>query len=424
MKRNKLMTSAVLATSLCLTACTMTQGNNPDVEPIVIRTPDVIEVPTDEPTTEPTAEPTESPEEVEKEWYMSKSLSYDADGTLDYITEYDENGRILKQERHGSDGIEFYYEFAYDENGKRIMDVTYDAERNMINKYEWPMDEKGRRMPFHYEYYNDGALFQWNEFEWDENDPYKLIVSSYVDGEKNESKEFEYDDTGMVKGYYYNIDGNMYEEIEYYKNGNTKKETFYSGTGSSEITSIFEYDEKNRTTKTEYYEPKGVIKNATYTEYVTEEGVEKAKTVTDNGENEIWYDENQNVIMRKDWNADGEITSWNEYEYDDDGYLCHEEIYNPEDETHTVYCDTVETEPGKKVLYYYASDNSVKEYIEHEYNENGEVTKVSDWKPTDGEMGAVYSYIYGYDENGNRCTMDYYSYDEFIYHEEYEYSLK
>jgi hypothetical protein len=78
------------------------------------------------------------------------------DGKLTYSTiyEYNDLRQLVRQTEAPVNGVEYYYEYSYDEFGRRVSAVSYYGDAVRDNMYYW-YDDEGKQ---HQYYYENGAL--------------------------------------------------------------------------------------------------------------------------------------------------------------------------------------------------------------------------------------------------------------------------
>jgi hypothetical protein len=78
------------------------------------------------------------------------------DSKLTYSTiyEYNDLRQLVRQTESPVNGIEYYYEYSYDEFGRRTSAVSYYDDTVRDNMYYW-YDDEGKQ---HQYYYENGAL--------------------------------------------------------------------------------------------------------------------------------------------------------------------------------------------------------------------------------------------------------------------------
>ena len=267
-------------------------------------------------TVSTTVMPDGSLQEFDKDGKLIKHTLYRDDGSLDCILEYDENSNLIKDVHYDEKGQGLWYsEYKYDKSGNRIENL----------------------------YYSDGQL-RW-------------------------SQKYEYDESGKcIKGMQYDADGNLenYSLPEYNDKGKILKWQTYEKDNTPTDFIIYEYDENGTQASKKFYSANGrVVRSEIYIDGVYD------RYITYNYENNRLfgvseYDKNNNLIRYYSYG----------YSYDSTGAL-------------TGY-SVDELEPIEKSPYYtfkhiktsqYDADGNLTEYKVFEYDENGIVKKTTRYNP-------------------------------------------
>lgn len=413
-KRYYSMTFFIMA-MLCLAACTVTEVDNPTVEPLTIQSPEAIETPTDdsvsiptaEPTVKPTVEQTEDPEEdKETEWYLDKKTKYNNAGEIDYEYQYDENKHLILEAYYINNEMSDQTVYEYQDD-LRIRSTKTNSQGQVLSIKETNIDEKGRILPTRYEEYLDnGSLLEWNQIEKDETDPNKFIETAfYASGKFDYRKEYIYNENNnLIKESEYDVSGKLKNETEYWDNGKRKSFANYYdeqfGFGDSQF---YEYDEDENCVRSVDKDEAGNITGWSEKEYVYEDGLKKEFSKMDYGASETWFDSQGRIVFDKIYDVDGNVERWSRSEYDEYGFG-HTISINPEDGSELTSIDSYEDEDGNRVTVMYDNNGDVTEYCKIEFDECGRVICKS--RGTD-ENDIFYRTRYTYDEYGNViCEYD------------------
>lgn len=211
-----------------------------------------------------------------------RSESYDSDGNLSSVYEYNRNGETTKSENYRNGKLWSAEENEYDESGNLIKSSSYDADRKFTSYSVYGYNESGKRIKIS-KCDGSGTLTEYTEIKRDG----KYVLSETV----------------------YDADGNKTEYTEYLENTpdyNTYSRTKrYERYENGKLAELREYNEDGRMTKLISYDGEGNKK--LYEEYVTlkvkHNGYEG--TTTDTKTREIYND--------------GKLEHRTEYEYDENG---------------------------------------------------------------------------------------------------------
>lgn len=318
-----------------------------------------------------------------------RSESYDSDGNLSYIYEYNKNGNTTKSENYSSKGkLWSAEEYEYDEDDHLVKKLSYDSERKLTG---------------------------YTVYEYDEN--YILSETSY-DSDGNKTKYTEY----VEKTSYYNRGDDTYrKKIEKYENGVLTSRDEYEFDENGKRTKLISYDGNgNKTGYTEYvviktnrngYESEGSYIKAS-------ENYDEAGKMT--GRTEYEYDENANKTKVSRYAGDGKLIEYTETKYDGE-YILSEGIYdgNGNKIQYTEYLENTGIYDiySRKKRYEKYENGKLTELTE--YNENGKTLKSSSYK-----NGSLESYSnYHYDESGTLIKVTYCdAYNRIVNYYEIEYT--
>ncbi len=318
--------------------------------------------------------------------------SYNSDGSLSGIMEYNRNGDVVKSEQYMSGKLYGIEEKEYDESGNLIKSSSYDADRKFTGYSVYGYNESGKRIKIS-KYDGSGALTGYTEIK--RNGDYILSETVYDgDGNKTEYTEYlentsDYTKYSRKKRYEKYESGKLAELKEYNENGEITKQISYDGEGNKKL----------------------------YEEYVTlkvkHNGHEGTTTVTKTREiynnaklesrTEYEYDENGNRIKTSEYDGDGKLTEYTEAKYDGERILSESRydgngklIRRTEDEY---------DENGKKLKSSVYNNGGLEGYKSYHYNESGRLIKVT---ACDAYNRIVNYYEIEYtDEYGNGKTHEY-----------------
>ena len=321
-----------------------------------------------------------------------RSESYDSDGNLSSVYEYNRNGETTKSENYRNGKLWSAEENEYDENGNLIKSSSYDADRKFTSYSVYGYNESGKRIKIS-EYDGDDKLTGYTEIKRDG----KYVLSETV----------------------YDADGNKTEYTEYLENTpdyNTYSRTKrYEKYENGKLAELREYNEDGRMTKLISYDGEGNKK--LYEEYVTlkvkhngYEGISaviKTRETYNDGKlehrTEYEYDENGNRTKISEYDGEGKLIEYAETKYDGERILSESRydgngklIRRTEDEY---------DENGKKLKSSVYNNGGLEGYKSYHYNESGRLIKVT---ACDAYNRIVNYYEIEYtDENGNGKTHEY-----------------
>lgn len=361
--------------------------------------------------------------EYDEKGNLTKAARYDETETLRAydVYEYDENGYILKDTRYNANGVKTGYT-EYFENttyinkyaGQRRSE-SYDSDGNLSSVYEYNKNGKTTKS----ENYRNGKLWSAEENEYDESG--KRIKISKYDGSGTLTgyTEIKRDGKYVLSETVYDADGNKTEYTEYLENTsdyNTySRKKRYEKYENGKLAELTEYNEKGERAKRISYDGEG--NKTEYTEYITlkvkHNGYEgtstdiKTRETYNDGKlehrTEYEYDENGNRTKISEYDGDGKLTEYTETKYDGERILSESRydgngklIRRTEDEY---------DENGKKLKSSVYNNGGLEGYKSYHYNESGRLIKVT---ACDAYNRIVNYYEIEYtDENGNGKTHEY-----------------
>lgn len=361
--------------------------------------------------------------EYDEKGNLTKEARYDETETLRAydVYEYAENGYILKDTRYNANGVKTGYT-EYFENttyinkyaGQRRSE-SYDSDGNLSSVYEYNKNGKTTKS----ENYRNGKLWSAEENEYDESG--KRIKISKYDGSGTLTgyTEIKRDGKYVLSETVYDADGNKTEYTEYLENTsdyNTySRKKRYEKYENGKLAELTEYNEKGERAKRISYDGEG--NKTEYTEYITlkvkHNGYEgtstdiKTRETYNDGKlehrTEYEYDENGNRTKISEYDGDGKLTEYTETKYDGERILSESRydgngklIRRTEDEY---------DENGKKLKSSVYNNGGLEGYKSYHYNESGRLIKVT---ACDAYNRIVNYYEIEYtDENGNGKTHEY-----------------
>ena len=259
---------------------------------------------------------------------LKSKASYNADGTLfsEYIYSYDSQGNLTWVQLYWDGELFMDYVRRCDEEGRLIRYIeSNDYGRVDVDKV-YSYDINGNLTRMQYYSYGRADLYGYEEYSYDAygrkekeiscsingKDGYIREISYICDSNGNVIKEVCYDEDGtLMHEYNYNYDsqGNKTDEKLYVKKGVYDTETVCSYDAQGNKINEIYYENENLISKTEYsYDSQGNMVNRKYNDYYYEEDISIIDTFYD-------YDEQGNIISEYDYNIDGEIITYEIYQY-------------------------------------------------------------------------------------------------------------
>jgi hypothetical protein len=237
-------------------------------------------------------------------------------------SEFDENGNILLEETHLQGGtIEHKANYRYDGEGRMVEELLLEEDDFISEHRTMEFDEKGRlwKEQMHYlddsydetvyQYDDDGRLLQ-KETADDEGESGNKIKVDYKG--KNPVSEIEYDPEGVIISE---------KHFEYDDNGRLISESVESKDEDFKLT--HEYDEKGDRSVTRKYNSQGqLIERSNYSRDEKGRTIQvKEESVTGIEILNIQYDEQGNMVLQDTVTDKEEPVSRIERSYDENGQL-------------------------------------------------------------------------------------------------------
>jgi len=223
---------------------------------------------------------------------------------------FNKNGNIEENITYYDNGELSKIIYAYNNKGEIILEVEYDLDGVLKNKYIYEYDKKGNKTKT--ESYSNEKIDYQTIFEYDDNN--KLIVSYHYDLDKWIGVNLE-NFLDSKTTYKYDINGNLIEQSTYSRSGSLEKRlskkydknivvvvhTLTIGNYLKDIRSDYKYDEFGNE-----------IESITY----NDDGTEKVKTVS-------YYDNNNNKIKKiyQSYIQDFVDSTFYSYEYDVNNWI-------------------------------------------------------------------------------------------------------
>lgn len=319
-----------------------------------------------------------------------RSESYDSDGNLSSVYEYNKNGETTKSENYRNGKLWSAEENEYDESGNLIKSSSYDADRKFTSYSVYGYNESGKRIKIS-KYDGSGTLTEYTEIKRDG----EYILSETVydgDGSKTQYTEYlentpDYNTYSRTKRYERYENGKLAELEEYNEDGRITKRTSYDGDGNKKL-----YEEYV-TLKVKHNGYEGTTTD-TKTREIYNDGKLEHRT-------EYEYDENGNRIKTSEYDGDGKLTEYTEAKYDGERILS-ETVYDGSGKLAEL---TEYNEDEKKLKHSIYKNGSLESYLSYHYDESGTLIKVT---ACDAYNRIVNYYEFEYtDEIGNGKTYMY-----------------
>ena len=235
------------------------------------------------------------------------------------------NGWLMKRSCYDDNGgLVYQHEFTYNLKGQQASITKYDAQGVQEQYLEYAYDEEGRRLIGAGYALSDGNL-EKSVGKYDGNNYHSTVyegTSDVISG----YREIEFDALGRaIKDTKYNKDGEIiyiYEE-EYDESGNKIKTANYNGNNELEECTVYTYDEKGRELQRQSYGGNGELISYIENTYDADGNDMGTRYYDGDGElieyGETVYDADGNEIGTRRYDGDGELIEYMEYVYDADG---------------------------------------------------------------------------------------------------------
>lgn len=138
-----------------------------------------------------------------------------------------------------------------------------------------------------------------------------------------------YDENGnLVMWKYYNPDKTVgsYQTYEYDENGFNTKISYYNGDGTLSVYDIWAYDKDGNITESASYQADGTVSSRMTFEYDKNGNCIKDTAYGEDGSVSVYsvstFSDDNRLIREDSYTGSNELIATNEYEYDENGYLC------------------------------------------------------------------------------------------------------
>lgn len=255
---------------------------------------------------------------------------FEKDAFLSALTEYDQNGNVLKTMGYNHAGeINEHYVYKYDENGNLTEELNYFDEQELAEHRFFKYNEAGKVSEEKVIYMEGGENII--TFFYDEQGNLTRRMQTDVDCEIEETETLDFINGKLVLAVQTDGENTLMSKREYAYNEDGKI-TSYIFTAADEDGSFrteYYYDEKGIREKTLKYNSKGqlVEKNLFTTDdqdnviEIYEEDTRSIKTTR------FTYDEDNKIIKQEEYNKDEELLMSIERTYNEDGKLAESLVY-------------------------------------------------------------------------------------------------
>jgi antitoxin component YwqK of YwqJK toxin-antitoxin module len=264
-----------------------------------------------------------------KDYFPTRSTSQKT-GSNEYkysTTEYDKNGNVVMDLKFNPDHeLEDKYENKYNNDGILIEEKHYLSYKEIAEHKTYELDENGKIQKA-FKHYNDGSK-DTIQYTYDNNgnltekitiDSYDEVeakaIFEYEDQKLVKKESYEYDDLVSKNTFAYDPDGNLIDESSWTEDDNTRSIHLYDENGNLEKVSFYNKKDELVAKTTYIYNKKGKIV-----------GVEEE---TPYGKNStvITYDEKGNAIEQIEKNEQGEINNSAKRKFNDYNDVIETEIF-------------------------------------------------------------------------------------------------
>ena len=208
--------------------------------------------------------------------------------------EYVENGNKILYIYYNKDGKESG-RTEFDKFGNPTLEISYDADGNLLRKIERESDDKGNIISS--KSCETAITAAWNhkyEYKYDEHGNITLGIGK--DEEGNIFEKNEYDKNGnIISSTAFFPEGSVIDKYEYDEKGNKISEVSYSITGKIVDIIKYEYDEYNNEILCAGYDENGNLKWKNIWEHT--------------------YDEYDNIVLSLKYDENGNLDYTGKYEY-------------------------------------------------------------------------------------------------------------
>ncbi|MCX6290278.1 MAG: hypothetical protein NT126_00765 [Bacteroidetes bacterium] len=249
---------------------------------------------------------------------------------LESVIEMDASGNVLMESKFDSSGeLEEKNSYSYESHGKVTEHILLFAMEDMTEKRLFRRDDKGRLLE-EIKYYGDDSG-ERTTFVYDEKD--QLIERKYYDeeGEFQYVENFIYDEKGsLVEHGKVNNEGKSEGRHAFAHNhgDHTILENEFGTDGSLASKTLYTVDDAGRELSAVQTTAEGKLISSVITTY-DEKGNPLERQFKDFYSKTVkyTYDENNHVLTNELFDTNGMLIKKNMYEYDADGNLSAEQVY-------------------------------------------------------------------------------------------------
>lgn len=181
----------------------------------------------------------------------------------------DSQHRTRRYSSYQDGSLAWYHDYFYDEQGRKVRTVAYDASGIQTGSGDEIYDEEGRKIQTWAHDLKRGTLMRETR-EYDGNGNMVRQDTYDTNGEFIHYTIREHDVEGrLVRSSQYDAGGNLdrYYTFEYDENGNRTRQNIYSAEGSLSSYYIYEYDGNGNRVKSSNYRGNGELREYTVYEY-------------------------------------------------------------------------------------------------------------------------------------------------------------
>lgn len=360
---------------------------------------------------------------------MEGERQFSYDSVYKSFAAYDENWKMIKRESFDKNG-KLIQLSEYDKNGNETKSISYDASGKVVYGYGYEYDEDGKKTK-RLSYDENGEVESYTACEYDEKGNLTKEARYDAAGTLQEYNVYECDENGYIlKDTRYDANGVKRSCTEYFENttheskyisGNQRRTENYGSDGS--LSGITEYNRNGDVVKDELY-MSGKLYGIEEREYDESGNLIKSSSYDADrkftGYSVYGYNESGKRIKISKYDGSGTLTGYTEAKYDGE-YILSETVYDGSGNK-TEYTEYLENTRRYEI---YSRKKRYEKYESgklaelKEYNEDGKTLKRSTYK-----NGSLESYSsYNYDESGTLIKVtDCDASDRIVNYYEFEYT--
>lgn len=174
--------------------------------------------------------------------------------------DYSADGRLVREEIYVGNAMSWRVRYKYDDAGRVVEEVFYDAEEDSTSQYLYSYNDEGNMVESNI--YENDELSSTKHYKYDDKSQEIEFEMLNADGTMMFKELTSYDKRGnVVEKCYYNVDSSLDNRsvYEYDKRGNLVKVTLYNEQGDVEGCVIKTYDESDNFTEHAEYRADGKL---------------------------------------------------------------------------------------------------------------------------------------------------------------------